>query len=81
MSVRSIPTWPEQSSSSRSARSGEAGSIVAAEAGKHLKKTVMELGSNDAYLVLEDADIATAVEVCTTGRIYNNAAASASRSS
>lgn len=52
--------------------SGNAGSVVAAEAGKHLKKTVMELGSNDAYLVLADADIPTAVEVCTTGRIYNN---------
>jgi len=52
--------------------SGRAGSIVAAQAGKHLKKTVMELGSNDAYLVLSDADIATAVEVCTTGRIFNN---------
>lgn len=52
--------------------SGKVGSIVAAEAGKHVKKTVMELGSNDAYLVLSDADIATAVEVCTTGRIYNN---------
>lgn len=52
--------------------SGAAGSIVAAEAGKHLKKSVMELGSNDAYLVLSDADIATAVQVCTTGRIYNN---------
>ena len=52
--------------------SGRAGSIVAAQAGKHLKKTVMELGSNDAYLVLSDADIATAVEVCTTARIFNN---------
>ncbi len=52
--------------------SGQAGSVVAAQAGKYLKKTVMELGSNDAYLVLADADIATAVEVCTTGRIFNN---------
>jgi len=52
--------------------SGRAGSIVAAEAGKHLKKTVMELGSNDAYLVLADADVATAVEVCMTARIFNN---------
>jgi succinate-semialdehyde dehydrogenase/glutarate-semialdehyde dehydrogenase len=52
--------------------SGNAGSVVAAEAGKHLKKTVMEFGSNDAYLVLADADIATAVEVCTRARIYNN---------
>ncbi len=52
--------------------SGKAGSIIAAEAGKYLKKTVMELGSNDAYLVLSDADIPTAVKVCTTARIYNN---------
>ncbi len=52
--------------------SGKAGSVVAAQAGKHLKKTVMELGSNDAYLVLADADIATAVEVCTTARLFNN---------
>jgi succinate-semialdehyde dehydrogenase/glutarate-semialdehyde dehydrogenase len=52
--------------------SGKAGSVVAAAAGKHLKKTVMELGSNDAYLVLADANIPTAVEVCTTARIYNN---------
>ncbi len=52
--------------------SGKAGSIVAAEAGKHLKKTVMELGSNDAYLILADADIETAVTVCTTARLFNN---------
>lgn len=52
--------------------SGRAGSIIAAEAGKHLKKSVMELGSNDAYLVLADADIDLAVQVCTNGRIYNN---------
>ncbi len=49
-----------------------AGTIVAAEAGKHLKKSVMELGSNDAYLVLADADIDLAVQVCSNGRIYNN---------
>lgn len=52
--------------------SGKVGSIIAAEAGKHLKKTVMELGSNDAYLVLSDADIATAVETCVQARMYNN---------
>ena len=52
--------------------SGKVGSIIAAEAGKHLKKTVMELGSNDAYLVLSDADIATAVETCVQARLYNN---------
>ncbi len=52
--------------------SGNAGSIIAAEAGKHLKKTVMELGSNDAYLILSDADIPTAVQTCVQARIYNN---------
>lgn len=52
--------------------SGNAGSLVAAEAGKHLKKTVMELGSNDAYLVLSDADISTAAQTCVQARVYNN---------
>lgn len=41
-------------------------------AAKALKKTVLELGSNDAYLVLEDADIATAVKFSVMGRLYNN---------
>jgi len=49
-----------------------AGKVVAQQAGKHLKKTVLELGSNDAYLVLEDADLDVAVEACVAGRIYNN---------
>lgn len=49
-----------------------AGTAVASEAGKHLKKSVMELGSNDAYLVLADADIELAVQICSNGRIYNN---------
>lgn len=52
--------------------SGKAGSIVAAEAGKHLKKTVMELGSNDAYVVLSDADISAAAKTCVQARMYNN---------
>lgn len=52
--------------------SPEAGSHVGAKAGKALKKSVLELGSNDAYLVLSDADIDTAVKACVTGRIYNN---------
>ena len=49
-----------------------AGKVVAQKAAEHLKKTVMELGSNDAYLVLDDADIAMAAETCVQGRIYNN---------
>ncbi|OSP53421.1 NAD-dependent succinate-semialdehyde dehydrogenase [Pseudoruegeria sp. SK021] len=49
-----------------------AGRHVGAVAAKALKKTVLELGSNDAYLVLEDADIETAVKSSTMGRLYNN---------
>lgn len=52
--------------------SDDAGETVAEKAGGALKKTVMELGSNDAYIVLNDADIEEAIEVCVRGRIYNN---------
>jgi len=52
--------------------SDTAGRTVGQAAAKHLKKSVLELGSNDAYLVLEDADVALAVKVCVQGRIYNN---------
>ncbi|MEW4448643.1 NAD-dependent succinate-semialdehyde dehydrogenase [Qipengyuania sp. JC766] len=49
-----------------------AGKHIAEEAGKALKPTVLELGSNDAYLVLEDADLDVAVKVCANARLYNN---------
>ena len=49
-----------------------AGKHIGAKAAEHLKKTVLELGSNDAYLVLEDADIDTAVKFSIMGRLYNN---------
>lgn len=49
-----------------------AGRHVGSVAAKALKKTVLELGSNDAYLVLEDADIETAVKFSVMGRLYNN---------
>ncbi|WP_386679055.1 NAD-dependent succinate-semialdehyde dehydrogenase [Loktanella sp. R86503] len=49
-----------------------AGRHVGQVAAKALKKTVLELGSNDAYLVLEDADIETAVKYSVMGRLYNN---------
>lgn len=48
-----------------------AGRKVAAKAAEYLKKTVLELGSNDAYLVLDDADLDVAVETCVQGRVYN----------
>jgi len=49
-----------------------AGRHIGQQASKHLKKCVLELGSNDAYLVLEDADIELAVKYCVQGRIFNN---------
>lgn len=52
--------------------SPKAGEVIGKKAGKQLKKTVLELGSNDAYIVLEDADMKIAVEKCVKGRIYNN---------
>ncbi len=52
--------------------SDDAGRHVGAVAAKALKKTVLELGSNDAYLVLGDADIDTAVKFSVMGRLYNN---------
>ncbi len=48
------------------------GRKIGEQAGKNIKKTVLELGSNDAYIVLEDADVDHAVKTCTRGRIYNN---------
>ncbi|WP_137168486.1 NAD-dependent succinate-semialdehyde dehydrogenase [Salinimonas lutimaris] len=48
------------------------GKKVAENAGSQSKKTVLELGSNDAFVVLEDADIDTAVQACVQGRVINN---------
>ncbi|WP_026934711.1 NAD-dependent succinate-semialdehyde dehydrogenase [Christiangramia echinicola] len=52
--------------------SPKAGKVIGEKAGAALKKSVLELGSNDAYIVLEDADIDLAVKTCVQGRIYNN---------
>jgi len=52
--------------------SRRAGRAVAALAGKHLKKSVLELGGSDPYLVLDDADINLAASVCATGRLMNS---------
>lgn len=48
-----------------------AGSKVAASAGKAIKKTVLELGGSDPFLLLEDADVAKAVEVAVQARFLN----------
>ena len=52
--------------------SPKGGKTVAEKAAGKLKKTVLELGSNDGYMVLDDADLETAVEWCVKGRVYNN---------
>ena len=52
--------------------SEKAGAVVAQQAAKVLKKTVMELGSNDAFIVLEDADLELAATTCAHARLYNN---------
>jgi len=48
-----------------------AGRKVAALAGSLLKKTVLELGGSDPYVILEDADLDLAVNACVTGRMLN----------
>lgn len=48
-----------------------AGRKVGAKAAENLKKTVLELGSNDAYLVLDDADMDVAIDTCVQGRVFN----------
>jgi len=51
--------------------SERAGSAVAALAGKHIKKTVLELGGSDALIVLRDADIELAARVALQSRYQN----------
>ena len=51
--------------------SAPAGKSVASHAGSLLKKTVLELGGNDPYIILEDADLNNAVESCIAGRMLN----------
>src|SRR5699024_11356341 len=46
-------------------------SDLAAEAGKNLKKTTMELGGNDAFIILDDADWDLVKEVAPQARLYN----------
>ncbi|HMP74548.1 MAG TPA: NAD-dependent succinate-semialdehyde dehydrogenase [Kiritimatiellia bacterium] len=52
--------------------SARAGRIVAARAGAALKKTVLELGGSDPYLILDDADLDLAVDACAASRMINS---------
>jgi len=51
--------------------SEQAGVAVATEAGKHLKKCVLELGGNNAFIVLEDAVLEKAVAIAVNARMQN----------
>jgi succinate-semialdehyde dehydrogenase/glutarate-semialdehyde dehydrogenase len=52
--------------------STQAGIKVAQKAGAMLKKTVLELGGSDAYIILEDADLELAATTCTDSRLINS---------
>lgn len=52
--------------------STRAGKAVSSRAGSVLKKTVLELGGSDPYIILEDASLEQAVERCVTSRLLNS---------
>ncbi len=52
--------------------SERAGTAVAAQAGRHLKKSVLELGGSDPFIVLEDADIDLAARTAADARLINS---------
>lgn len=51
--------------------SESAGKAIASAAGKNIKKSVLELGGNDAFIVLDDADLEKAAQNAALGRLQN----------
>lgn len=49
-----------------------AGQAIAAKAGSILKKTVLELGGSDPYIILDDADLEQAIDTCVASRLVNS---------
>ncbi len=49
-----------------------AGKIIAARAGLHMKKGVYELGGSDPYIILQDADVGRAAQICAQSRLINS---------
>ena len=49
-----------------------AGSKVAAQAGREIKKTVLELGGSDPFIVLEDVDVQKAAKMAAEARLINS---------
>jgi succinate-semialdehyde dehydrogenase/glutarate-semialdehyde dehydrogenase len=52
--------------------SSAGGKAVAKECAEHLKKSVLELGGNDAYIICEDADWDKVIPLCVASRLINN---------
>ncbi|APX64069.1 NAD-dependent succinate-semialdehyde dehydrogenase [Acinetobacter schindleri] len=49
-----------------------AGSAVAEQAGKYIKKSTLELGGNDVFIVLDDADLEKAIKIGCQARVNNS---------
>lgn len=52
--------------------STRAGSSVGSLAGKYIKKSVLELGGSDPYIILDDADVESAAKLCAESRCVNS---------